>query len=102
MVMLSDLLRFRLSDRRGRTGRLLDVAVDLAAGDYPSVDRLLLRGRRRKASTLTWEQVESVDWRRRRIVVKDLDAGRAAPPEALTRTVLAKRDILDALVVDVG
>src|SRR5918911_4035256 len=36
------------------------------------------------------------------MVMRDLEAGRAAPAEALTRTVLAKRDIMDALVVDVG
>ena len=102
MVMLSDFLRFRLSDARGRTGRLLDVTVDLAAGDYPPVGRLLVRGRARQPSTLAWEQVKSVAWRHRRVVVHDLEAGRAAPAAALTRTVLARRDIMDALVVDVG
>lgn len=102
MVMLSNFLRFRLTDERGRTGRLLDVVVDPAAGDYPPVGQLLIRTRGRKAATLPWEQVKSVDWRRRRVVVHDLEAGRAAPPQALIRTVLAKRDILDALVVDVG
>lgn len=102
MVMLSNLLRFHVRDDHGESGRLLDVVVDLAVGDYPSVDRLLVRTHTRKASTLEWEQVKSIDWRRRWILLNDLQAGRAAPPAALTRTVLAKRDIMDALVVDVG
>ncbi len=102
MVMLSNFLRFRLTDEHGRTGRLLDVVVDPAGGDYPPVGQLVVRTRRRKAATLPWGQVNSVDWRRRRVVVHDLESGRAAPPEALTQTVLARRDIMDALVVDVG
>src|SRR5438105_6632125 len=102
MVMLSNFLRFRLSDQQGRTGQLLDVAVDLAAGDYAPIGHVLLRTRARKASELPWRQVTTVDWRRRHLVVRDLNAGRVAPSGALTRMVLAKRDIMDALVVDVG
>jgi magnesium transporter len=102
MVMLSNFLRFQLSDERRRTGRLLDVVVDPATGDYPPVSSLLVRSRGKQPSTVAWEQVRMVDWRRRRVVVRDLDGGRAAPAEALVRTVLAKRDIMDALVVDVG
>ena len=45
MVMLSDLLRFQLSDERRRTGKLLDVVVDVAAGDYPPVSSILVRAR---------------------------------------------------------
>jgi len=78
------------------------VLVDPASGDYPPVSSLLVRSRGKQPSTLAWEQVRTVDWRRRRVVVRDLDGGRAAPAEALVRTVLAKRDIMDALVVDVG
>lgn len=102
MVMLSEFLRFRLTDGRRNTGRLVDVVVDLAAGDYPPVRRLVVRSGNGQASTLGWEQVQSVDWRLRRVLVEDLSAGRAAPAEALTRSVLARRDIMDALIVDVG
>ena len=101
MVMLSAFLRFRLADEHKQTAKLVDVALDLAAGDYPPVARLLVRGRTRQ-STLEWDQVVRIDWRRRGIVVRDLTAGRAAPPAALMRTVLAKRDIMDALIVDVA
>src|SRR5438067_57329 len=61
MVMLSNFLRFRLSDEQGRTGQLLDVAVDLSAGDYPRVGRVLLRTSAQKTCSLAWEQVTTVD-----------------------------------------
>ena len=100
MVMLSDFLRFRLADRQNRRGRLSDLAVDLAAGDYPCVAQLVVRfGGPRRLVTLSWSDVESIDWRRRAVVVGDLEA--AAPTE-VTYSVLARRDIMDALIVDVG
>jgi magnesium transporter len=102
MVMLSDFLRFRLADVHNTTGRLLDVVVDLAAGDYPPVSELLLKDPTGHPTALTWDEVQSVDWRGRRILVSDVRRGRPAPPEALARRVLAKRDIMDALIVDVG
>jgi magnesium transporter len=102
MVMLSDFLRFRVLDRERRRSRPADVAVDLAAGDYPPVTRLLVRQDGRKLATLSWSAVVGIDWEHQTLTVDDLTAARAAPPAALTRTVLAKRDILDALVVDVA
>jgi CBS domain-containing protein len=100
MVMLSDFLRFRLTDRQHRRGRLWDLAVDLAAGDYPCVAHLVIRfGGPRRLVTLPWPDVESVDWRRREVIVVDLDVAEA---QDLTLPVLARRDIMDALIVDVG
>src|SRR5262245_23805030 len=96
MVMLSELLRFRLTDSANAAAvRLVDVGVDLAAGDYPPVTRLVLHNH----TLLPWDHVQSIDWRRRRITTRNLSE---ALPARLTRNVLARRDILDALVVDVG
>jgi magnesium transporter len=100
--MLSDFLHFRLTDEKRRRGQLVDLALDLSAGDYPPVSRLIVRTRSKQPLSLDWDQVRKLDWTHRHIVVRDLTAGPAAPSEALTRTVLARRDILDALVVDVG
>jgi hypothetical protein len=100
--MLSDFVRFTMLDERRQHARLLDVAVDLSAGDYSPVTRLFLRGRGKGQMELPWESVRAVDWRHRRITVPDLTGGRAAPPEALKRTVLAKRDVMDALAIDVA
>ena len=102
MVMLSDFLRFRVFDDKRATGRAIDLILDLAAGDYPPVSHLLIKGRSGPTRSLEWGQIASIDWRQRRIFVRDLRSGRAAPGAALTRSVLAKRDILDALIVDLG
>jgi CBS domain-containing protein len=100
MVMLSELLRFRLTDRQEHRAHLTDVAVDLAAGDHPCVTQMLIRfGGPRTVVRLPWSDVASINWQRRRILVHDLQA---ASSEPLTRAVLARRDILDALIVDVG
>src|SRR5579859_3241155 len=101
MVMLSQLLRHRLVDRHGQRAHLVDLAVDLSAGDYPPVTRLFYRGSRGRQMELPWAAVVSSDWRLGRLRVTDLSSGRAAPPEALKRTVLLRRDIRDALLLDV-
>ena len=98
MVMLSDFLRFRVLEDKRATARAVDLILDLAAGDYPPVIHLLIKDRSGHTRSLEWGQVVSIDWRQRRIFVKDVRSGRAAPEAALTRSVLAKRDILDALV----
>src|SRR5579871_633069 len=99
MVMLSDFLRFRLTDRQQRRARLWDVAVDLAAGDYPCVARVVIRfGARRRFATLPWSDVASIDWPRRAMEVTDFDA--ATDAQAEQTEVRARRDILDALIVD--
>jgi CBS domain-containing protein len=104
MVMLSDLLRFRLTDRQQQRARLSDVAVDLAAGDYPRVARLVIQfGGPRRLVTLPWSDVETIDWQRRMLVVADFAAAtQEVQAEPKTPAVWARRDILDALVVDVG
>jgi CBS domain-containing protein len=53
-------------------------------------------------STLAWTEVQRIQWRDRRIQVRDVYAGETASAESLMRAVLAARDIMDALIVDVG
>lgn len=100
--MLSELRRHRLVDRRGERARLVDLAVDLSTGDYPLVRRVLFSGRKGRPMQLPWEAVESVDRRHQRIRVADLSASRAAPPESLRSAVLLRRDVLDAMLLDVS
>ncbi len=107
MVMLSDFLRFRLTDRltdrQQRRARLWDVAVDLAAGDYPCVARLLIQtGALRQLVTLPWSDVESIDWQRRVVVVGTFEGAEPVQADDDSHAVLARRDIMDALIVDVG
>lgn len=101
MVMLSDFLRFRVQGPSGRWTGLKDVIVDLSAGDYPPVTRLVFRTPK-GPTELPWEAVSGVDWRKRRVRLDARGHGRAAPDEALRHSVLLKRDVMDALVLDVG
>jgi CBS domain-containing protein len=99
MLMLSELLRFRVADERGARARLDDLAVALLEGDHPPVTLLLYTdddGRRR---SLRWEGAR-VARGEKEIRVKDLGAGRAVAPGALADEVLLARDVLDALVLD--
>ncbi|HEY1294342.1 MAG TPA: CBS domain-containing protein [Chloroflexota bacterium] len=99
MVMLSDFLRFRLRDRHSRTGRISDLIVDLAT-EYASAQSLVVRhGRPRRTVILPWSAVESIDWRRRQVTVSDLQSAVTEPSSGAS---LAGRDIMDALIVDVG
>ena len=102
MVMLSELRRHVLVDSRGQRAALVDLAVDLSVGDYPVVRRVFYRRPGRPTMEVAWDAIVMSDWGRGRLRVRDLQAGRAAPDAALRRTVLLKRDVLDALVLDVA
>ncbi len=102
MVLLSEVRRCDLVDGQGRRARLRDLAVDLSTGDYPTVTRLVVRWPDREQRTLPWAAVEATDWRARRVRVADLAAAKPADPGALERAVLLRRDIVDALVLDLG
>ncbi|HTD78206.1 MAG TPA: hypothetical protein VK898_11265, partial [Chloroflexota bacterium] len=99
--MLSELRRLRLVDGQRRAARLVDLVVDLSAGDYPPVTRLLFRDGRGRQMALPWEAVIDTSWRLARLRVTDLATARAAPAESLARSVLLVRDVMDALVLDV-
>ncbi|HET8627175.1 MAG TPA: CBS domain-containing protein [Thermomicrobiales bacterium] len=101
MVMFAELRRFMVADARGRRTRLRDLAIDLAAGDYPSVTQIFVHDGQRRLAALLWDAVESISWRERTIRVADLDAAQPPSPEALAQAVLLRRDILDALVLDI-
>ena len=100
--MLSELRRQVLVDSHGHKASLEDLSVDLSVGDYPLVTKVLYRKPGRQTMELNWEAVAHADWRHGRLRVLDLEAGRAAPDAALKRTVLLKRDVMDALVLDVA
>src|SRR5262245_33598332 len=101
MVMFSELLRYRLRDTRNAQTQLVDLAVDLSAGEYPVVTSVLF-GSDEQPRAVAWEAIVSIDARTRHIHVDpQLSAARALPPEELASSALVKRDMMDALVVDV-
>ncbi len=100
MPMLSELVRWDVSDSAGRRGSLTDLVVDLAAGDYPPVTHLIVTGPKKELMALPWNKVGSLDGSGGRFVVSDLNGVTQAPERLLAKSVLLKRDILDALVLD--
>jgi magnesium transporter len=102
VVLLSAFLRFSVTDTTGQRGRLADLAIDLGTGDYPQVTHLLLHAEPMQHTLLPWDAVQRIDWPTRQIHVTDLHAASAAPPESLRPLVLLKRDLLDAMVLDLA
>jgi CBS domain-containing protein len=99
VVLLSELCRFALVDEHGRRAHLLDVIADLSADAHPPVAGLLLR-RPDGRATLPWAAVVRADWRARRLAVADLGAARPVDRRDLLEATLLRRDVLDAMVID--
>lgn len=78
MVELSQLRRFRLADKQDRQSQLVDLSVALLEGDHPPVTRLYFLNSKNQRHSLPWENVESIDWPNRIILVSDLDQRRAS------------------------
>jgi CBS domain-containing protein len=100
MLMLSELCRFRVRDRRGARARLQDVAVALLEAEYPPATRVLYAGDGGRIRSLEWGAVRGVSREEKEIEVEDLDAGREVSPDSFKDEVLLARDVLDALVLD--
>ena len=99
MIMFSKLAHFILTDEGSRRARVLDFAIDLEA-DYPPITRVHFLNTEGEHCSLPWEAVESVEWRRAQIRVKNLEAAEAISEEELKKKILLRRDVIDALVLD--
>lgn len=100
MVMLSKLVRrFSLVDEKGGRAKLFDLAVAHLEGDYPPVTRLFFR-KDKIFLALPWEAVISIDWQRHEFKVKNLEDAQLVTPDASKQEALLRRDIHDALVID--
>lgn len=97
MVMLSDLLRWEITDARGTREQLTDLALSVLEVDYPLVSGLLFRSKN-DLKILDWTGVKNFDSSKRAIGVEDLSAAKDFPEDA--NDVLLRRDVLDALIID--
>ena len=100
MPFLSTFLQFRVCDDSGRRCDLDDMAIALLESDYPAVTHFVYRNSERQHMMLPWHAGTGVDWRDSRICVKNLDAAQPVTDVSLRQEVLLKRDVLDALVLD--
>jgi magnesium transporter len=101
MLMLSALLRYRVSDTRQQQASILDLAIDLHGGDLPHVTSLHIRGPNRKILRISAQAIKEIDEARQRIVVDDVGEANPIAPEESETEILLKRDVRDALVLDV-
>ena len=97
-VLLSALLRAPLRDQAGKRGKVIDLVVDVTAGDYPPVVELVYAwGRGTRA--LSWAEVQLAR-SPLSLTTFDLAVGRPLSPDAHIERVLLRRDIRDMLVLD--
>lgn len=96
MFRVAELVGRAVVDRDGRRGRLSDLAVDPRGGDHPPVTDLLVKTDG-STSVVRWPDVLGAE---KEVHVARL--GTEPPPteEQLARLVLLKRDVMDALVLD--
>jgi magnesium transporter len=100
VILLSELHRFLLVDAQGRQARPIDLTVDLVNGDYPPVNFVLFQNEERRQVALPWQAVIKVNYHLRRFEIDTLAAAQPASSELLAEQTLLRRDILDALVLD--
>ncbi len=74
MVMFSQLRRFDVTDEQGQRARLTDLGVALLEADYPPVTNLFFLNPKKQKRSLSWDQVQAIDLRARRISVINLNA----------------------------
>ena len=102
MAVLSIFLQFGLFDASGRRCNLDDIAVGLLESDYPAVTHFLYRNSQGEQMMLSWHAVTSIDWRHARININNFGAAQSVTDESSPQEVLLRRDVLDALVLDLN
>ena len=100
MPLLSTFLQFRVCDDGGWRYDLDDIAIALLESDYPTVTHFVYGNSERQHMMLPWHAVTSIDWPHSRIHVKNFDTAQPVTEGSLRQEVLLKRDVLDALVLD--
>lgn len=98
MVMLSDLLHFQVVDDHGGKMRLVDLAIHKLETDYPWISSLILGPEGSDEIIVPWTEVKEINLKNRRIYVNDLR--QEADQDEPLQTVRLRRDVLDALILD--
>jgi CBS domain-containing protein len=98
MLMLSELMRFRVIDANGDTTKLTDLALGKLNTDYPLVTHLLYRQNQEVERVLPWSAVKGIDKAKRLIGVESYRGAKELDTPG--QPVRLHRDVLDALILD--
>jgi hypothetical protein len=98
MVMLSELLHFRVADAHGGTATLADLAISQLDTDYPLVTHLIYRQNGHTEGILGWDTVKSIDHLNRQINVENYK--QISDMDTFGQAVRLQQDVLDALILD--
>jgi hypothetical protein len=98
MVMLSELMRFQVTDSRGDSARLTDMVIGKLDTDYPLVTHLIYRQNREAERMLPWSKVKRIDQAEQQIRVERYHGAKEI--DTLGQAVRLQRDVLDALILD--
>ncbi|MEP7214202.1 MAG: CBS domain-containing protein [Acidobacteriota bacterium] len=99
MAMLSELLRFDIVDAAGKTARPVDLGIGLLDDDYPPVVSIYFN-QNGELKRLPWSEVTEFDKPGKGFTVSDLGRAETAGEKDPDGEVLLRRDVLDALIVD--
>ena len=98
MVMLSELLRFRILDANGDRSKLTDLAIGKLDTDYPPITHILFRRNHQVEKILPWNVVKKIDLSHRQVRLETYD--QAEEIDALGQAVRLRHDVLDSLILD--
>ena len=98
MVMLSELLQFRVIETRGETFMLADLLVSQLDTEYPWITHLVYRRPDRSTGVLPWDSVKAIERVNHQIRVESYE--QTQDTETLGQAVWLRRDVLDALIIN--
>lgn len=101
VVMLSSLLRCHLIDTTGQRARLTDLAVALSEDATAPVVTLGCQPSLGHLAQLPWSVVQHLDLEQHQITIPTFDPSDVRTPEPPVNTVWLRREMLDALVLDI-
>jgi magnesium transporter len=99
LLRLSELQRWPVCDDRGVRTRWIDLSIDLSVRDYPPIRCLLIAGPDGTPAALPWPETSLQE---RTIRIPAIGDARPLDDEELAQLVLLRRDLLDALLLDMA
>ena len=98
-MMISELIHFRVTDARGESAKLVDVVLGKLDTDYPLVTHLIYSAPNRQGEhVLPWKAITGMDKARHQIHIEDHAQAKEVDTQA--QSVRLRRDVLDALILD--